>query len=336
MQPLYPWQQRLWQQMMQAWQQQRLPHALLLAGAAGMGKAVFANCLAETLLCLQPQSQQACGHCKACQLLKAKTHPDLNWVKPAEGKKQIAIDQIRELIQFCGLTPTYGTYQIVIIEPAELMNHYAENSLLKLLEEPPPDTLIFLISHQPMALLATIRSRCQRLDFNRPPTEMLVNWLQTQLPSGQNIPLLLNLSSHAPLAAKQLADSGGLEKRKTLFESLIQLYGGKTDPVKIAEGWLQLDNPLQTMAWLISITMDCIRYSSTQQPHFLTNQDYIHIIQRLNQQFTQQQFFSLLDAQRDTYRLLLSTANIKPQGLLESVAISWLSLSNFQNHSQAR
>ncbi len=104
MDTILPWHDQLWQQMLQRWQQDRLPHALLLCGPQGMGKAIFARRLAETLLCDQPRAQgQACGICKPCHLLNAATHPDLMQVQPVEVGKQISVDTIRGLIQFCNL-----------------------------------------------------------------------------------------------------------------------------------------------------------------------------------------------------------------------------------------
>ena len=129
---ILPWHESLWQQILS--RQNNLPHALLLYGAKGMGKSLFAQYLTKTLLCDQ---KQACGNCKPCKLLIANTHPDLMTIQPADVGKQISVDQIRSTIQFCALTSKYGHYQIVIIDPAEAMNRNASNSLLKLLEEPP-------------------------------------------------------------------------------------------------------------------------------------------------------------------------------------------------------
>jgi len=274
---------------------------LLLCGPTGMGKGVFAQCLAEALLCETPlktgeESGSACGHCKPCHLLQAKTHPDLLQIQPADVGKQISIDQIRHLIQFCVLTAHYGRYQIIIIKPAEAMNRNASNSLLKLLEEPPPKTLIMLVSHQPMALMATIRSRCY------------------------DIRLLLNLSSQAPFAALALAND--MTKRRELFDSLAALSSGKNDPVHIAEGWSQLE-VVPILQWMLSGTRDMIRYAMTAQTHYLVNHDYQEMLQRFARQFDLHSLFKLLDLQTEAYQLVTSKANVKAQGLLESIAIAW-------------
>lgn len=327
MNTILPWHKTLWQQIQRSHQQNRLPHALLLCGPQGMGKALFARCLAESLLCEQPQTEgQACGHCKTCLLLRAETHPDLLQIQPADVGKAITVDQIRALIQFSTLTTNYGHNQIIIVNPAEAMNRNAANSILKLLEEPPSSTLLMLISHQPMALLATIRSRCQRIDFSRPDKTITLTWLRKQLPSetGQT-QLLLNLTTQAPLAALALAKTEGMKKRGELFNSLAELPKGKNDPVQIAKQWNQHD-AAQIIQWMLSWTMDIIRYALTESKRNLINHDWSEPLQRQAKQLDLHGLFNLLDLQTETLRLITSKANIKPQGLLETLAIAWLKL----------
>ncbi|MCK5662939.1 MAG: DNA polymerase III subunit delta' [Thiotrichaceae bacterium] len=326
-----PWHDSLWQQVLQRWQQDHLPHALLLYGPQGMGKALFAQRLAETLLCEQPQAEgKICGQCKSCHLLQAKTHPDLLQVQPVEAGKQIPIDKIRSLIQFSTLTSQYGLYQIMIINPAEAMNRNAANSLLKLLEEPPPKTLIMLVSHQHNVLLATIRSRCQRLDFSRPDSKLIQAWLHSKLKKENDfIQLLLNLSAQAPLAAQNLVETEGFTRRQALFESLATLSTGQHDPIDVAENWNKQD-AAQVLQWMLSWTMDIIRYAATTQTQYIVNYDHLKILQNLARQLNLHKLFDLLDLQREAYRLVTGNANIKPQGLLESIAIAWVKLGTPQ------
>ncbi len=316
MNKILPWHESLWQQTLS--RKNNLPHALLLSGPQGMGKGLFAQNLAETLLCDQ---QQACGTCKPCHLLNAKTHPDLLSVQPADTGKQITVDQIRSMIKFCALTAKYGRYQIIIINPAEAMNRNAANSLLKLLEEPSAATLIMLISHKPMVLTATIRSRCQKLDFSRPDKSLTHNWLVEQLSNQKQAALLLNLSAQAPLAALDLAES--MSKRQELFDSLMTL--STNDPVRVAESWAKME-VVSVLKWLLSWTADIIRYSATGQTQYLVNQDQLQSLQNFAKYLNLQHLFKLLDLQQEAYQLLTSSANIKPQGLLETIAIAWVEL----------
>ena len=327
MAPILPWHDQIWQQVLQRWQQDRLPHALLLCGPQGMGKAFFAQRLAEALLCEQPLANgQACGNCKPCHLRNAATHPDLLQIQPADVGKQIPVDTIRDLIQFCNLTANYSHYQVVIIKPAEAMNRNAANSLLKLLEEPPANTLLMLVSHQPMALVATIRSRCQRLDFSRPDHTVVQTWLQSKISPDLNAQLLLDLTAQAPLAAVALVETDSLTKRHELFASLTKLPTGQSDPIAIAGTWSKLDSTPVILQWMLSWTMDSIRYVSTGQTQHVINRDHLDLLLRFTSQLNLPKLFELLDLQREAYSLITGSTNVNPQGLLESIAIAWVKL----------
>lgn len=327
MDTIFPWNQLHWQQVTHLRQENRLPHALLCGGPPGMGKTSFVQQLANTLLCEEPQTDGfACGDCKSCHLFKSGNHPDLSLVQPIEPGKKIQVEQIRELIQFCALTARYAGYQVVIIQPAEAMNLNATNSLLKLLEEPPAKTVLLLISHRPQTLLATVRSRCQRLDFNRIDSELAQTWLKTQLSPEQDVQLLLKLSNYAPLTARALASPDILMARQQLFTSLVQLLTQDNDPIQVAAQWNTLEIK-QTLTWMLSWTMDLIRLRASGQTQHVINRDWQVALQPLSAQWTLQSLFKMLDLQKETYRLITYTNSIKPQGLLESIAIAWLELN---------
>ena len=321
---IFPWHNALWQPLLNAWQQNRLPHALLLSGPQGMGKAVFAKRLAKLLLCIQPQPEgKECGQCKSCHLLQVNNHPDISWIEPLQEGKQITIEQIRNLIEFCNLTAQYSRYHIALLNPAEAMNRNASNSLLKLLEEPPARTLLILISHRPMGLLATIRSRCQRIDFRG--IKNIESWLQSQLSSSFNAQLLLNLTHQAPLAALALVKEEKLVQRKQLLDSLTQhLLHQPQEPIGLAEKWSTLAEPPQILRWMLSWTMDIIRCAMTGQG--IINVDYQETLQLLAQKLQIKELFQLLDLQNETYQIVTGPTHVKPQGLLESIAIMWTDL----------
>lgn len=320
---IYPWQQGLWDKLNQARRQNRLPHALLLSGPAGMGKAVFATYFAHSLLCQQPAENGApCGRCKPCLLLQAGTHPDLCRVEPEEEGRQIKIEPIRELLGFSSLTANYGTEQVIILHPAESMNINAANSLLKLLEEPPGDTRLVLISHQPAALLATIRSRCQQFNFVQSDTRAALAWLQTQLTDSDADPaLLLRLSNQAPLAALTLAEQW--PQRANLVQGVRDLLNARQDPLQIAASWKEL-NPAQALRWLMSWIMDMIRCQ--HDPATISNQDLGELLTRIAARAPGPLLFKLLDEHQQVQRLLNASSNVKPEGLLEAIALAWRDL----------
>ncbi|MDX2171401.1 MAG: DNA polymerase III subunit delta' [Deltaproteobacteria bacterium] len=148
----------------------RLPHALLFLGPPGVGKALVAQRLAARLACTA-DAGAPCGECSGCRQVLAGTHPDLlAFGAPGKGrretrKKEIGIEQARELKHFAQLQPIAAPRKMAIVDDADRLSLAAQNALLKTLEEPPGQALLILISATPGALLSTVRSRCQRITF---------------------------------------------------------------------------------------------------------------------------------------------------------------------------
>ena len=177
--PFSPWQQRAYDQTVAALDAGRLGHGLLICGPAGLGKREVALALAAHVL---GRGDEAAAR-RSEQLIAAGTHPDLQLVSFIPNKSgdklrtEIVIEQVREISQKLALTPQYGVAQVVVVDPADAINRAACNALLKTLEEPAPGRYLWLISSDPARLPATIRSRCQRLEFKLPPRAEAMAWL---------------------------------------------------------------------------------------------------------------------------------------------------------------
>ncbi len=169
----------------------RLPHALLFAGADGVGKRSVALALVAWLLC-EAGADDACGRCAACRQVVAGSHPDLQVLNVASGKKEIGVDRARDVKRFTQLRPLRGSVKIAVINDAHMLTVAAQNALLKTLEEPPQHSLLILVANNPDALLPTVRSRCQRVQF-------------VPLPHEAVIEILTRDHGLAPAVAQQLA-----------------------------------------------------------------------------------------------------------------------------------
>jgi len=140
---------------------QKLHHAWLLYGVKGIGKATEAMAMAALYLCEdRGVNGHACGECHACCMIKAGSHPDLISVERLEKKRDISVDQIREVLSFLSLTGMESERRVVFLDDAETMNIQAANALLKGLEEPSSGSLLLMACHDLIRLPATIRSRC--------------------------------------------------------------------------------------------------------------------------------------------------------------------------------
>jgi DNA polymerase-3 subunit delta' len=178
MDSIYPWFKDAWTAIHK---NEKLPHALIFKGKEGIGKYDFANTFAKSYLCQSPISNHLpCEACSSCEWFP-DSHPDFKHIAPIDSdddesskrktvrKKNIAIHQIRELSEYLELSAHQEKgRRIVLIEPADSLNQAASNALLKILEEPPENTLFILVTSQAQKLIATIRSRCQLLELRGP------------------------------------------------------------------------------------------------------------------------------------------------------------------------
>lgn len=221
----------------------RLPHALLIHDSPGAGGDWLANWAATLALCTNA-AEAPCGRCDGCKRVANRQHPDLTWVVPIEDSKQIRIEQVRELATELALTSHQRGYKVGILSPADTMNRFAANALLKTLEEPPSRTLLILVATQPSRLPATILSRCQRLRVRAPTRAEAVDWLQNAR-GGGDWNGVLDLIGEAPFLAAEADPKAipalGHETRRTLEE----IEAGAADPLATAERWSRSEPALR-------------------------------------------------------------------------------------------
>lgn len=328
----------------------RLSHALLLAGPRGLGKTALATWLAEFLLCSNPGTEgETCGRCQNCQLFRAGSHPDLHVVQPEtlykagtdrlaqyalryppadKGKDSkdssvIRIDQIRALIEASHTRPQIAARKVLILSPADTLNTNAANSLLKLLEEPPPDSHLILIADHPGRLPATIRSRCTRLEFRLPAPLAAQAWLESQgIPVATARPLLA-LAGGAPLAAQALAASDFLAQRETLVADLETLLAARGDPVACAARWRELGAD-RCLHWLQGWLADLVRCATPGSPVPLHNPDLAARLQALEKRLDFVALYRISDAVGRSRQLL--GGGLDEQLILEDTLIQWTEL----------
>ena len=322
---IYPWQNDQWERLMEMQQQDRLPHAILLCGPDGIGLKQFAQSAAMQLLCLskQPESNHACGTCQSCQLYNAGNHPDLNHIEPEETGKQLKIAQVRELIEYVALKSFSGKQKVAIIEPADAMNRATANALLKTLEEPPSQSMLFLLSHRPSKLPITIRSRCQRIDFKPAYKQTDIDWLNNQMDDSKlSAEALLRLAGGGPLKALSLIGDEQLEFRHTLVNDLKLMNRKNCDPIQIAANWhtLGLENILN---WLMKIILDLVRLKLLPDRANLINLDLKEDLQDLVNSLDLVALVRNYDFVLLKYQQSTGPMNYNPLSILEEIVLHW-------------
>ncbi|MBL0122361.1 MAG: DNA polymerase III subunit delta' [Betaproteobacteria bacterium] len=249
-----------------------LPHAMLVYGRQGIGKIEFARAMAQSLLCESPESGIACGKCPACGWFREGNHPDFRELLPEsmsdddidtdapvdpEAKekkksKEIKIEQIRDIAAFMTLTTHRAGFRVLLVHPAEAMNPAAANALLKTLEEPPPHTVILLVTDRIGRLLATIRSRCQRLMVPSPDEATALQWLKAQ--GIADAPTALAQAGGAPLDAIAFADNNYQAERIAFVRVLSD---SNADYLAAAQAFEKAD-PVSVLTWLQTWVSDLV------------------------------------------------------------------------------
>jgi DNA polymerase III subunit delta' len=223
-----------------AYNAQRLPHAWLLAGPAGIGKATFAYRAARFLLAAQPEASGLFGDAAppatlampadhpVFRLVAAGAHPDLLVVERAWDEKrkrlrrEIVVDDARAIAGFLHLTPSQGSWRIVIVDGVDEMNRNAANALLKVLEEPPKRAVLLLTCETPGRLIPTIRSRCRMLHMNPLPQDIVLEAIHRAMPGLDpgEATSLAQLAGGSIGRALTLAAQDGLAVQRGLFKLL--------------------------------------------------------------------------------------------------------------------
>ena len=322
------WLQNVWNLLLNSHQRQKLPHALLLQGPAGIGKHKLSRQLARAMLCQQPrQDGSGCGQCQSCRLFNSGTHPDFLEIVPEEDGKSLKVDQIRQMAAELAMTSHAGGYKVALITPADSMNLNAANSLLKTLEEPTDNTLILLVTSMPSRLPVTIRSRCQACVCTPPEPEVARQWLGQQLDPEQDLEGLLELANGAPYAALALHETAALASWQDCLQQLAHLASGQQEPVSVAADWNKAGGR-QKLGWLLRALQRRVVAIQTGQD---TGQDSLgSSIPGDRHRLDDRKLFILMD--NIGYAIDHWASGLNTQLLLEDILICWSAV--FQRPAQ--
>ncbi len=262
----------------------QLPHALLVTGEPGMGKHILAMEMVASLLCDETQLnqgfRQACGRCKNCIMFESGNHPDFHYVSSErhvdsgksdesahleyaeryleafekrgkrKPRKVISVDQIRALIDNFSLSNHSASYKVALIEPAEAMNISASNALLKLLEEPSPDSILMLVCNDTSRLPMTVRSRCIALSIDAPTITQVMSWLKSQGVNESNARKALAICGGSPLIALAYSHSEETVNFETLLVTMAAILNEDAGAIESREILVKLGAPAVLLSWL--------------------------------------------------------------------------------------
>ena len=284
----------------------RLSHAYLINGPKGCGKTLFSKVLASIVNCearqvgeeYSLQQKAFCGECSACYKIERDIHPDLTIIFPE--KSTIKIDQIRDMQKSIYRKPVEGRYKVYVIEQAEKMTEEAQNSLLKILEEPLGDTLILLTTSNKSQLLPTIASRCNIVNINGVKEDEVAKWLcEKEGLKKDKAQIIARVSKGLPGRALDILKSEKYFKlRKYIFDKVTNLVETKSvlQSIKDSEALInrlkkdgeesdeivgQLSCPDEAMEFIADVFGDVIKYSTTGDENLINNLDQMENIKKI-------------------------------------------------------
>ncbi len=246
----------------------KLPHALMLTGPKGVGKATIAMELVRNLFC---DEGRACGVCRPCRHLESGTHPDFTLVK---GETAIKIDELRAIRKEVYEPPYEAALRVIVIDNADMMTREAANALLKTLEEPPPSNLFILVTSREQDILTTIRSRCMRVGFGPLAIAAVARYLREKAHlEPERAELFAALSGGSIASALFWLNDENFRLRRRIAEALVSKKGDLTNASLLAERIAKDGSETQYLSFLLSFFRDIWWIDHTGDAAGLTNRD---------------------------------------------------------------
>lgn len=298
----------------------------LFSGAKDIGKKTVAQYFSQSIFCTDKKNLP-CGKCEECLEIQKATHPDLIFISLEEGKKNISIEQIRDFKDRFSLTPMRSKFKIGIINDADRLNQESGNALLKIIEEPPKNSLIILLSEDIDKILPTIRSRSQNIIFNNVKFQEIYNHL-IKLGAEKNLSFeLAKFSGGTPgVAMSFLNNLDEWEKRKEELKSTIAIM---SNSINEKFDWIenQIDNSknYDSYSFLSKKFIDFTRISRDMCVFKLNeNAELIHPflkdqIEHISEKYSEEKLIEFYKFANNAKKLIFD--NVNPRLLFENLLI---------------
>ncbi len=273
-------QARAWNKLKRALSGGRIAHAYLFQGPSGVGREQAAILFAASLNCHHPGEEGvACGECAACRKIARGNHPNLHILKP-DGSS-IKLQQFKQLKKELSLRRVEEGCQVVIIAQAERMTDQAANSILKILEDPPEDTVFILMIENIFAVLPTILSRCQKVSFQALSVQERSRALAEEMGMTPHVAaIVLQLGGGNVEKVRQLLEKGILGLREQVLDKVEDIKKmNQAQLLFLAEEWAK-ENTVMILQVLLLWCRDLLVWQETETESLLVNQDKLDRIKR--------------------------------------------------------
>jgi DNA polymerase III subunit delta' len=288
----------------------RLHHAYLFIGPDGIGKRTLGLAMAQAIHCAELEND-FCGGCGACRAIQAGNHADVRVVEPISNKKDISIQQVRELEKALSLRSFSGRQKVAIIDPATLMNWAAQNALLKTLEEPPQGCVLILIASNAGGLLPTVRSRAFALSFGPLPQQLIVDFLIRKGKTREQAEFLAGLAMGSLGTVSKIDKEKMIEKRLEWMKTLVSLRAGDYRAALNAAEALagNREETLKFLEWAGLWYRDLLSFRIAHTPNQVVNVDMLPQIEEQSAAMEEDDLFSLLSKAGEASQLIQRNLN---------------------------
>lgn len=289
----------------------RVAHAYLFWGPEGTGKRTVALAFAAALLCGNCEGvsdPDACGRCRDCRQVAGDNHPDLHFIEP-QGLS-IKIEQVRDVQKKAGYKSYQGKYRIYLIDSADVMTLQAANCLLKTLEEPPEGAVFVLISARPHALLPTVLSRCQQLQFKVLSPEEVEEGLQRQafgkLTSEELKFLSVMAGGSLGKAALLVRDRNVWKEREEVLKTASELRKAMpSEALALSESWARdKEMALRRLEILLYWYRDLLLLKESGRAELLVNRDLVYYVTKQSYIYSGLELVKMIEETEKTLRQL--------------------------------
>ncbi len=289
----------------------RVGHAYIFTGPDGIGKKTIARIFAGLLLCEAPKDGAVCGSCMPCRMYENGSNPDYNAVISDEAS--IGVDLIRQIQSDVAIKPMYSKHKVYVIEDATKMTDQAQNCLLKTFEEPPPYVVVILLSNNYDALLETIRSRAQRINFNKYTYEQVYQAVMQKYGGEvKQVELAVSYADGNIGVALELAGSGELSQ---LRDKTLELVTGaaRGDIDKILKFEAFMDENKDSIGLILDILLlyyrDLLVVCETGNEKILINSDKKDMILTNVRMYSNRRIISNIAVVEEIRRAVKQNAN---------------------------
>ncbi|CAL4321937.1 DNA polymerase III subunit delta' [Buchnera aphidicola (Chaitophorus sp. 3695)] len=324
----YPWLYPIYQKIINQCLNKKNHHTILIQSQINLGSSKLILKICKTILCDIKNNLFSCNVCHSCQLINKKNYLDLHIITLEKKKKFIGVNTILNCLNKINNTSQLGSITIIWVPKIHLLTESAINSFLKVLEEPPLNTLFFLENRNNFLLKDTLKSRCIIYNIYSPSNKEGILWLKkniSQKYTSENLLLALNISENSPILAKKILKNKIWNARKKLFKKIYKSI--KLKNLFLLYKYLK-KKILKKIYWICSLILDVIKYSYNKNIK-LTNIDQKKLIYIINQKNSKKNLFIIIQIWIKCFFYLKNIPKVNINFILLEPLIQWEKIFNF-------